>query len=339
MNAELYYDDPIVQVSNKRQGALAPLIGRFDQFKKDAELPNQCVAPDIYWEINSENYRVNPILREIERCEFYLYRSNDEWLHVSLTPPKALLTINDKLLSLADKPDVASRFRPIQIIQAGFKKLLPRRIGGFKASATQALPQPWREQVDEEYHSDDLVVVEQKVSEFHPSNKLVNLVLQSRQEMLLEQDKVLDMLRHELKQDEFAEISAALQADSTNSMLRGEEVNSLIEQEVRLFVETIGNLGFDHTSAKHFLLTRDHASKFLPSIENAILLPFHLTTDNKPPFLRHLLDELKPIAATGKFCTAHGKLTMLKGELVVERQDVEPFDLFSSNTTSQHHIT
>jgi hypothetical protein len=184
-----------------------------------------------------------------------------------------------------------------------------------------------------------LAIVEQEVNEFQPSDKLVNLVLQSRQEMLLEQDKVLEMLRNELNQDEFTEIRAALKADSANSMLQGEEVRSLIKQEFRLFVETIGNLGFDHASAKHFLLTRDHASKFLPSIENALLLPFHLTTDSKPPFLRHLLDELKPIAATGTFCTTHGKLTMLKGELVVERQDAEPFDLFSSDTRSQHYVT
>lgn len=334
MNAELYLndtsDDNIGQdFGSGWYGTLTSMIGRFDQFKKDAELPSQRVSPEIYCAENLEAYRVTPILREIERCDFYLYRSDDEQLIVNLTPPKSVYPTKHQFLSRTH--NVASG-----LVKKGFRYL--PRTRNFKNSVAQKLSQLWRLQADEGYCLDGLKIVEQEVNEFRPSDKLVNLVLQSRQEMLLEQDKVLEMLRNELNQDEFTEIRAALNADSANSKLQDEEVRLLIEQEVRLFVETIGNLGFDHDSAKHFLLTKDHASKFLPSIEDALLLPFHLTTDSKPPFLHHLLNELKPIAATGAFCTAHGKLTILKGELVLERQVAEPFDLFFSDTRIQHYV-
>jgi len=325
-------DSPTPILGFGNQGTIASHISCFEHVLTNSEFTRHgAPSLDIYEEFGEQAYRTNPFLRELERKQHYLLGSEGEHgLTIFIDTHYPLTSIAEITSKPKNKDMLGSTYAIVHRVGNALKHL---------RAIPQEKPRRGLASIAAHFSVTHQVDDVQKKNEFYPSDALVNLILLSRQDHAAEQDKVLEMLHKELEPAEFDELNVLFQAESSKTKEQREEIRSLIEQEIRLFVETIGNLGFDQTSAKHFLLTKDHAAKFLPSIENALLLPFDLTTDCKPPFLRLLLEELTDIADTRAFCTAHGKLSVLNGELVVERQKMKAFDLFSSDEISQQYVT
>lgn len=165
----------------------------------------------------------------------------------------------------------------------------------------------------------------ERTHQVFPSDKLVDLIEQSRKQLDQERKEMHAFLNSELGDEEFSHLS--LQSQPADSVR--DDISNLIAEEFRLFVETVGRVSLKGTFLNVFPLTTDEGRRFFPSIASALILPFNLTTDYTPPFLSQLLRELWPLAIDNLIVTRHGRLAVLNGELVIEKKESTPMDLFT----------
>ena len=155
---------------------------------------------------------------------------------------------------------------------------------------------------------------------FQPSTVLADLIKVSRQEMKGERDFIINLWNAGGVAD-LTETSSCPVFDPSENTADGV---AWIEEEIRLFVETIGRVTLSKSPLPYFVLTQGQGTKFLPSIESSLLLPFNLTTSVQVRFLEVLLGDLKAAAThPGMIETMHGRLDVLGQELIVRRRATE----------------
>jgi hypothetical protein len=163
------------------------------------------------------------------------------------------------------------------------------------------------------------------VDEFHASPELAMFLLKSRDQLAQERSELQKLLRDELGAQEASEWEQIVSKDeSVSKGFELAEAQALIDEEIGMFIEAVSKISLANTAIRNFPLTREHATKFLPSVETALLTPFRLISEFSTPFLNKLLEELRPVARSGAFGTRHGRLVMHGGELFVERKNNAP---------------
>jgi hypothetical protein len=176
---------------------------------------------------------------------------------------------------------------------------------------------------------------QQPINEFRPSKELVEQVVLSRKRLVDERLRVLDMLRKDLSSTDFSEAENLLSYAANSNVELQDDVDNFIEEQVRALIETIGRVSLKGARGKFFFLTLESGSKFLPWVENALLSPFNLTAEFMVPFLEYLLRDIKPVAASGTFRTAHARLVIHDKELVVERLERKAATIFGKVNRKQ----